>query len=189
MEQAHEKEIPRHRLVLGAYVNKARKERGMTQAELSEHLAKYGMHTHPTSIAKIEAGTRGVTVDELVAMGAALGWDSTMIESLLSPPSPLGASADEAAADLALAIQRAHTGLLWAIGLQEKGAAIVRQGQEDGVELMDDETFKAEGARATRPLDDSYRLTRLSKVVDPEFIEMLPRRARAAYEAGERYER
>lgn len=55
----------------------------MTQAELAHHLAEYGMRTHPTSIAKIEAGTRGVTVDELVAMGEALGWGETFLENLL----------------------------------------------------------------------------------------------------------
>ncbi|MEU2199675.1 helix-turn-helix transcriptional regulator [Isoptericola sp. NPDC019482] len=121
MEQAREKEIPRHRKVLGTYVSDARKSKGMTQAELAQHLADYGMKTHPTSIAKIEAGTRGVTVDELVSIGDALGWEPYILENLLVSHSP----ADQTAMTAGDALTGVWLKLTQDIGQLEKARRLV----------------------------------------------------------------
>lgn len=45
-----------------------RKERGWSQAELSERMAGYGFDLHQTTIAKLEAGTRPLRVAEMYAL-------------------------------------------------------------------------------------------------------------------------
>lgn len=56
----------------GRRVAKARKEAGMTQAELTRRLVEFGLHMPATAIAKIETGTRPTVVPELLAIAVVL---------------------------------------------------------------------------------------------------------------------
>jgi len=57
---------------LGRQLRRLRKRKGWTQQRLSDELEKLGHVIHPTAILKIEKGIRAVTVDEFLALAAAL---------------------------------------------------------------------------------------------------------------------
>lgn len=42
------------------------------QADLAERLGRYGVHMDPTQVGRLESGSRGVKVDDLLALAAAL---------------------------------------------------------------------------------------------------------------------
>jgi transcriptional regulator with XRE-family HTH domain len=60
------------RTVLARRVRQVRGRHGWSQERLAEQLESLGVRLHPTAIVKIERGTRGVSVDEALALAAAL---------------------------------------------------------------------------------------------------------------------
>lgn len=69
--------------VLAEAVKLRREQQGLTQAELAEALADHGVTMHPTTVVRLEKTERGVRVDELLALAAALGVTPA---DLLAPP-------------------------------------------------------------------------------------------------------
>lgn len=61
------------RKVLAEALKLQREQTGMTQEELAEALADEGMEIHPTTLGRTENETRGMRVEELLALAAALG--------------------------------------------------------------------------------------------------------------------
>lgn len=59
--------------VFGRQVRQARELLRWSQAELAEHLAKLGVTMHQATIARLEGGERRVSVDDAMALAAALG--------------------------------------------------------------------------------------------------------------------
>lgn len=57
----------------GRRVKELRKAAGLTQAELADRLGRWGKSYHQTTVAKLEAGTRPTTLDELMPLAVALG--------------------------------------------------------------------------------------------------------------------
>lgn len=57
----------------GRRVRELRKAASLTQAELAERLGRWGKSYHQTTIAKLEAGARPTTLDELMPLAVALG--------------------------------------------------------------------------------------------------------------------
>ncbi|WP_281711727.1 helix-turn-helix domain-containing protein [Dermacoccus nishinomiyaensis] len=51
-----------------------RQDLGLSQGELAERAKRYGMHVHPTAITRIEAGKRGISLNEFVSLSLALGY-------------------------------------------------------------------------------------------------------------------
>lgn len=68
--------------VVGANVRRLREAAGLSQAELASQVAKSGHALGEMAVWGIENGKRRITVDDLFALGAALGVVPT---SLLSP--------------------------------------------------------------------------------------------------------
>lgn len=58
--------------VLAEAVKFRREQMSMTQNDLAEALTEHGMDVDPTAIVRIEKGSRGVRVEELLALAAAL---------------------------------------------------------------------------------------------------------------------
>lgn len=58
-------------------LTEVRKRRGLSQADLSGRLSDVGVTVHPTAVAKIERGTRAVTIDEVLALAYVLGVSPT----------------------------------------------------------------------------------------------------------------
>ena len=91
---------------LTAAVAHRRERMGLTYAELSRLLVRNGRDLAPLALRRIEAGTRRVDVDDLVALAAALGCSPI---TLLVPP---GVAADDVVEltgvrDLAVTAERA----------------------------------------------------------------------------------
>jgi len=89
-----------------AAVAHRRERMGLTYAELSRLLVRNGRDLAPLALRRIEAGTRRVDVDDLVALAAALGCSPI---TLLVPP---GVAADDVVEltgvrDLAVTAERA----------------------------------------------------------------------------------
>ena len=59
--------------VVARRVNQARRRQGWTQQDLAMALAEVGTPIHQSTIAKIERGSRGISVDEAFHLAAALG--------------------------------------------------------------------------------------------------------------------
>lgn len=89
-------------------LRRVRQERGLSYAELSRRLEKGGHPIRDTGLLKIEKGDRGVGVDDLIALAAALG---TTPNRLLLPE--LGAGSPAGGSEITPGI--AHPpALLWA---------------------------------------------------------------------------
>lgn len=58
--------------VLRARIREERKRMGWAQGDLAARVTALGVRIHQTTVSKIEEGTRRVTLEELVAIGAAL---------------------------------------------------------------------------------------------------------------------
>jgi len=58
---------------IGENISKARKSRGLTQEQLSAQLQVHGIDISRGTLAKIEAGIRHVSVEELEAIKTILG--------------------------------------------------------------------------------------------------------------------
>lgn len=54
-------------------LKREREARGLSQGELVKLLEEHGVHIHPSAIAKIEASTRSVKLDEAAAVAEVLG--------------------------------------------------------------------------------------------------------------------
>ena len=65
--------------VLSGRLLELRNKRGWSQDELASRLSAYDVVWQRTTIAKIEAGTRSVTVDDLVALAFVLGVSPTAL--------------------------------------------------------------------------------------------------------------
>jgi transcriptional regulator with XRE-family HTH domain len=59
--------------ILGMRLRGLREEAGITQAQLAERMTRQGFSMHQTTIAKIEANQRPVTVNEAVTLATVLG--------------------------------------------------------------------------------------------------------------------
>jgi transcriptional regulator with XRE-family HTH domain len=59
--------------ILGIRLRGLREEAGLTQAQLAGRMTRQGFSMHQTTIAKIEANQRPVTVNEAVTLAAVLG--------------------------------------------------------------------------------------------------------------------
>lgn len=57
----------------GRRVRQFRKAAGLTQQQLAERLSEWGRSYHQTTVAKLEAGNRPTTLEELIPLAAALG--------------------------------------------------------------------------------------------------------------------
>lgn len=57
----------------GQRVKQLRKDAGLTQKDLADRLARWGRSYHQTTVAKLEAGTRPTTLEELIPLAVALG--------------------------------------------------------------------------------------------------------------------
>lgn len=68
---------------VAAHIRRIRESNGWTLHEMSDRLTRYGRPILPSGLSKIEAGTRRVDVDDLVAIAAALG---VMPDRLLRNP-------------------------------------------------------------------------------------------------------
>lgn len=60
-------------LDFGRRVKQLRKAAGLTQTDLAERLSQWGRSYHQTTVAKLEAGTRPTTLEELIPLSVALG--------------------------------------------------------------------------------------------------------------------
>lgn len=68
--------------VVRARVGEIRKLRRLAQKEVAERMADIGFAWHRQTVGQVEAGTRKLTVDEVVGLAAVLG---TTVRQLLSP--------------------------------------------------------------------------------------------------------
>lgn len=82
----------------GRRVKQLRRAEGLTQAQLAERLSQWGRSYHQTTVAKLEAGTRPTSLEELIPLAAALGVSQ---REFFEDPSP----ADQAAHRVRLAEQ------------------------------------------------------------------------------------
>lgn len=57
----------------GQRVRQLRKAAGLTQQQLADRLSQWGRSYHQTTVAKLEAGTRPTTLEELIPLSVALG--------------------------------------------------------------------------------------------------------------------
>lgn len=74
-------ETPEKRL--GVRLRREREERGWSQQEVAKRLADRGISLHMSTIAKIEAGSRSVRLNEAIALARVF---DTGVEELASPP-------------------------------------------------------------------------------------------------------
>ena len=65
-------ERPQTARILGTNVKTLRQARGWTQVELAGRLSQLGIDLHQTTVAKLEAGNRPVSTDELHALASVL---------------------------------------------------------------------------------------------------------------------
>lgn len=77
-------------------VREVRKLRGMTQAQLAAAVAALGVKMEEPAVMRLEKGTRGVSVDDVLAFSAALG---------VSPLSMIVPLEDEATLDVTPALE------------------------------------------------------------------------------------
>jgi transcriptional regulator with XRE-family HTH domain len=85
-----------------AQVRRLREQRGLSLQALSERLETVGRPILPSGLSKIEAGTRRVDVDDLVALAEALG---TAPDDLLTAPDALPKGVDAAEVMLRIAAE------------------------------------------------------------------------------------
>ena len=71
--------------IVGANVRQAREDLGWSQQELVDRLAEIGVNWSRPTVAQLELGKRGTTVDDLVAVALALGVAPHVL--LYPPPS------------------------------------------------------------------------------------------------------
>jgi transcriptional regulator with XRE-family HTH domain len=69
--------------ILGVRLRALREEAGMTQAQLAERMTRLGFPMHQTTVAKIEANQRPVTVNEAVLLASVVGFT---LQDLLADP-------------------------------------------------------------------------------------------------------
>lgn len=65
-------------------MRRAREELGWTQAELAKRMSDVGVSLHASAIAKIEAATRSIRINEAAAIADILGCP---LDQLVEPPS------------------------------------------------------------------------------------------------------
>jgi transcriptional regulator with XRE-family HTH domain len=73
MPKAREKAPAAVSQVFGKQVQAARERLRLTQADLATRLARLGLPTHQATVARLETGGRRVSVDDALALAAALG--------------------------------------------------------------------------------------------------------------------
>ncbi|WP_186526295.1 helix-turn-helix domain-containing protein [Leekyejoonella antrihumi] len=69
----HEQALEEAAIDFGRRVKKLRRAAGLTQRQLADRLSQWGRSYHQTTIAKLEAGSRPTTLDELTPLAVALG--------------------------------------------------------------------------------------------------------------------
>lgn len=94
MRVAHEKESPEPEKLAGLEIRRLREARGWSQQELARRMASFGYQWHQTMIARIEAGSRPLRVNELTDFAALFG---VTILDLTIPKVSLEDAADEIA--------------------------------------------------------------------------------------------
>lgn len=72
-DSSRERALKQAAIDFGRRVKDLRRSEGLTQAQLAERLSQWGRSYHQTTVAKLEAGTRPTSLEELIPLAAALG--------------------------------------------------------------------------------------------------------------------
>lgn len=85
LSEDREQVLKQATIKFGRRVKQLRQNAGLTQKELADRLTQWGRSFHQTTVAKLEAGTRPTTMEELIPLSVALGVSQ---KAFFDEPSP-----------------------------------------------------------------------------------------------------
>lgn len=132
--------------LIGARIKAKREHRGWSQSEMAKFLADHGIESmHPTTIAKIEAGSRSIRVNEAVAIADLF---EMTVDALLGRTGP-----DDSTLTFALVILRQHAHDAVQLLEQTQGIASDIEDQLESIA----ETFQPTGMQGLRQASDAIQ--------------------------------